>query len=119
MRSYRAFIFIALVTSLATLAGCATEPTTTADLMRGHASDEQAQVDQKTQIANDWDKAQELVDSGNRNIEDGLVKVKSAEEDLNEGNEQIERGNLQVIEGNRLMQDSMRRFRDAFPDLDL
>lgn len=105
--------------SLVALAGCASQPSTSADLMRGHASDEQSQVDRKNQIAEDWDRAQELVESGNENVDAGLKKVKNAEEARTKGERQIERGNREITEGKELMADAMERFRAAFPDLDI
>lgn len=105
--------------SLAALSGCASQPGTSADLMRGHASDEQSQVDRKNQIAEDWDEAQELVNSGNAKVESGLKRVRRAEEERAKGEQEIERGNREITEGKELMADAMERFRIAFPELDI
>ncbi|MEX1080920.1 MAG: hypothetical protein WEC99_02775, partial [Halofilum sp. (in: g-proteobacteria)] len=79
----------------------------------------QSQVDRKNQIAEDWDKAQELVESGNQKVEAGLKQVKSAEEGRVKGERKIERGNREITEGQMLLEDAMQRFRAAFPDLDI
>lgn len=99
-------------------AGCASK-LTTADFMRGYATEEQAQVDLKNQFAKDWERGQKLIESGTENIEDGEKRVESAGKDLERGKDQIKDGNREVIEGNKLVKDAEQRFREAFPDREL
>ena len=110
---------LAVVVALVTLVGCATQPPTTADRMRGHADDERARADIQSEIAADWDQGQKLVNSGNRKILDGEKMVQKAQESLRKGTALIEEGNSQVAEGGVLLRDSERRFRKAYPGLEI
>ncbi|TFG35208.1 MAG: hypothetical protein E4H45_03210 [Nitrospirales bacterium] len=102
---------------LLVIAGCASKPTTTADLMRGYANDMQTQVDLKKQLADDWGKGTKLVSSGEKRVKDGEQRVKSAERDLKRGQDDIERGSREIAEGQKLIQESERQFRENFPEL--
>lgn len=111
---------LAIAVAFVTLAGCATQqPPTTADRMRGHATDERARADIQSEIAADWDKGQKLVNSGNRKIMDGEKMVERAQEDLRKGTALIEEGKGEVSEGGILLRDSERRFRSAYPGLEI
>lgn len=101
-----------------TLAGCASTPNT-ADIMRAHAADAQSQVDLKNQLAKDWSRGANLVQSGEKRVKRGEKKVKSAEEELKEGQDQVERGNQEIAEGRKLMQESEQHFHENFPSLEL
>lgn len=102
------------------LAGCAGSKTaTTADLMRTHASEAQAQVDLKNQLAKDWEKGQKLIKSGEKNIRDGEKRVRSAEQNLKRGRDQLDRGKREVDEGSEMVRRAEERFREAFPGLEL
>jgi hypothetical protein len=110
---------LAVAVALVTLAGCATQPPTAADRMRGHADDERARADIQSEIAEDWDNGQELVNSGNRKILDGERMVEKAQKNLRAGTALIEEGNSEVAEGGMLLRDSERRFRAAYPGLEI
>lgn len=107
---------------MAMFTGCASHPSN-ADLMRGHLSPAQVQAqaegDLQAQLAKDWDKGQELIESGNKNIADGESKVKAAERDLKNGKSQVERGTKELAEGTKLVEASEKGFREAFGDLEL
>lgn len=67
--------------------GCATSaPTTPADYMRGHATDQQADVDQQKQYADDWEEGKNLVSEGNKDVKNGSEKVRDGEESIKDGN---------------------------------
>jgi peptidoglycan hydrolase CwlO-like protein len=102
-----------------TSAGCAPKTTTTADLMKGHAVEQQAQVELKNQLAKDWEKGAKLISSGEKRVKSGEKRVKSAERDLKRGQDDIERGTREIAEGQRLIQESETRFWENFPDLDI
>lgn len=55
--------------------GCASKEPTTADLMRGQASQLQGRVDLKNRLAGDWEKGKRLVESGENKIRDGQEKM--------------------------------------------
>lgn len=110
---------LAVAVALVTLAGCTTQPPTAADRMRGHASDERALADIQSEIAADWDDGQKLVDSGNRKILNGEKMVKEAQESLRKGVALIDEGNSEVAEGGLLLRDAERRFRAAYPELEI
>lgn len=110
---------LALAVALVTLAGCATQPPTAADRMRGHADDERARADIQSEIAEDWDEGQKLVKSGNRKIVNGEEMVQRAQENLRKGTALIEEGNSEVAEGSVMLRDAERRFRAAYPGLEI
>lgn len=110
---------LAMTIALVALAGCATQPPTAADRMRGHADDERARADIQSEIAEDWDNGQKLVNSGNRKILDGEKMVQKAQENLRKGTALIEEGNSEVAEGGLLLRDAERRFRSAYPGLEI
>lgn len=110
---------MATAVALVTLAGCATQPPSTADRMRGHVDDERARADIQSEIAKDWDDGQKLVNSGNRKILDGEKMVQKAQENLRKGTALIEEGNREVAQGGMLLRDSERRFRSAYPGLEI
>lgn len=116
MRRFTGFFVTGVV--VAVLSGCAGQPST-ADLMRAHALEVQAQVDMKNQLAKDWDRGSKLVRSGEKLVERGEKQIKSAEKDLKEGRERVEQGERDILEGRKLMQQSEQRFHDNFPGINL
>lgn len=102
------------------LGGCtAKSPTTTADFMRIHATDEKAtSVDQKA-IAKDWDRGSKLKLSGEKLIKDGEKLIKSGDQDMTLGRQKIEQGNKDTAEGTIIMNESERVFQEKYPDLKL
>ena len=110
--------FFITTVAVVVLGGCTGQPST-ADLMRAHALEVQAQVDMKNQLAKDWDRGSKLVRSGEKLVERGEKQIKSAEKNLKEGRERVEQGDRNIIEGRKLMQESERQFRDNFPDINL
>ena len=112
MSKLTAFVFLAVGSSMLALAGCASAPPTSGDLMRNHGAEAQSQVDLKYRLAKDWDRGSKLVASGERRLEAGKTRVKDGEHD-------IEGGKREISEGKKLIQDSERRFREEFPGLDI
>jgi len=108
----KASIFLAVGSGMLALAGCASAPPTSGDLMRGHGAEAQSEVDLKYELAKDWDRGSKLVASGEKRLESGERRVRDGERD-------IERGNREISEGRKLIQDSERRFREEFPGLDI
>lgn len=106
-------IILAFVTTM-TVTGCSSKPTT-ADLMRGQASEAQAQVDLKNQLANDWERGTKLVASGERKVSDGEKRIRAAERDLERARKLINDGNKEIADGKRLVTNSERQFEQAFP----
>lgn len=118
MRNLLVVSGISLSLCLLALTGCASKPTT-GDLMRQHATEEQAQVDLKDQAAKNWEKGTKLVATGEKRVKAGEKRVKSAERDLKRGQDDVERGNREIAEGQNLINESEKSFRESFPGLDL
>jgi len=113
-------VFCSVISAcLMVLAGCAASQPTTADLMKGHASEIQAQADLQNQLAKDWKKGTALTSTGEKRVNDGEKRVKSAESDLKKGQDDIEQGSREIAEGQKLIQESERQFRENFPELDI
>ena len=97
--------------------GCASNPSK-ADAMRDHRSNvqfqAQAESELQEQLAQDWDRGQKLIASGQKNINDGERRIDSAEKNLQRGREQLELGNREFAEGTDLVRNSEWRFREAF-----
>lgn len=105
----------------ATLAACQTTPAgppTAADIMRDRAAQDQAQIEQMTELAEEWEEGARLVQEGEQRIRDGEQLIEAAEEDLQTGRERIEQGTTEVARGEQLMQESERRFRENYPEVD-
>lgn len=110
-------VYFVVAMSTANLAGCATESERTmADLMREQASTENLRADVKEQIAADWEKGTELVDSGKKNVEAGENLIESARRDMQRAREQIELGNRQIAEGSKIIRDSERRYQETLSE---
>jgi hypothetical protein len=112
MSKLKACVVLAVGSSVLALAGCASAPPTSGDLMRDHGAQAQSQVDRKYHLAKDWDRGSKLVASGEKRLEAAERRVKDAERD-------IEGGKREISEGRTLIQDSERRFREEFPGLDI
>jgi hypothetical protein len=112
MSTLKASVFLAVGFGMLALAGCASAPPTSGDLMRDHGTQAQSQVDRKYHLAKDWDRGSKLVASGEKRLEAGARRVKDGERD-------IEGGKREISEGQKLIQDSERRFREEFPGLDI
>ena len=104
---------------LLVLAGCASQPKNTADLMKQHATEMNAQVDLKNQLAKDWENGTKLVARGEKRVKDGEKRVKSAERDNKRGQDDILRGRSEISEGQELIHMSKTKFRENFPELDI
>lgn len=109
---------IAASMALSIQVGCSRMPTT-ADVMRGHASEAQDQVNLKNELAGEWEKGSMLLRNGEERVSTGEKLVRSAEKDLEDGREMIETGNEEIEEGRKLMRDSEYRFRTNFPGFDI
>lgn len=97
------------------LAGCSSLPTT-ADSMRGHASNVQGRADRENQSAVDWDNGQKLIRSGNRNITAGNKRIATAQEALQKGQEQLALGQRELAQGTALVEAAERDFLLAYPE---
>ena len=118
MKMSKCVLVSAISLSLMTVAGCAGKPTT-ADVMRGYATEVQAQADLKNELAKNHETGQKLISSGEKQVKDGERRVKNAERDLKRGQDAIEKGNREIAEGQKLIQESEQRFRENFPELDI
>lgn len=121
MSKSNVFVCFSVGVVAAVVSGCASNPSK-GDLMRDHRSEVQIQAqaegELQDQLARDWDRGQELIESGNNNIADGEKRIEAAKEELKRGKEQVEQGKRELAEGKELVQTSERGFRDAF-DSDL
>ena len=108
-----------LLISLAmlSLSACYSTPTTS-DLMRDHVKDLQDQVGESKRLADDWDRGQDLLEAGMKNVDEGERLVRESEANLQKGRDLIARGNGEIDEGRKLQRDSELRFRAAFPGID-
>lgn len=110
---------IAMGLFLIALTGCSDDPETTADVMRDDASEGQAQVDMKKQIAKDWERGKEMIASGAELVEEGAEQVESAQEEFESGQKTIEHGEQKIAEGQKLVNESERKFQELYPGVDL
>ena len=101
------------------LTGCASAPSSTADFMRVNVAEQQAQVQLKKEIANEWDRGAALVKSGEKLVKQGEEQIQSADKELQEGKVDVEQGNAKITEGTNIMQESEKRFYDSFPTIEL
>ena len=123
MKSSKVYIGLAAGGIAAMISGCATSPSTNANLMREHRSEvevrAQAESELKDQLAQDWENGQNLIASGNQNIENGEKMMDSADRAFIRGRDRLELGKRELAEGTDLVRNSEARFRDEFGDLDL
>jgi hypothetical protein len=112
MSKLKAAVSFAVASGMLAVAGCASAPPTSGDLMRDHGAQAQSQVDRKYHLAKDWDRGSKLLAAGEKRLEAGERRVQEAERD-------IEGGKRDISEGRKLVQDSERRFREEFPGLDI
>lgn len=96
-------ILFALSTGLLQMSGCASQDPTIADEMRGAAAEVQSEADRRSQLADDWERGQSLLTSGQRKIERG-------EQRIERGQSEIEEGQAELREGRRLISESERQF---------
>jgi outer membrane murein-binding lipoprotein Lpp len=109
-----ALLFFALSLGLLQLTGCAGRQTTPtlADEMRDAAADIQVEADRHGQLAEDWERGQSLIASGERKIERGERRIQSAESDLQRGRREVSEGEAELSEGRRLVAASERRYEE-------
>jgi len=121
MKPFSSTISFTLLVALGALTGCAsqTQPTTAADIMRGHASAAQEEADLRIELAEKWERGQELAESGKDKVDKGEERLSKAERDLRNAQELISEGRSEVAEGTALVQESERRFQERFPGLEL
>jgi hypothetical protein len=121
MKAFSSAICFTFIAASAMLAGCAgqPQPTTAADVMRGHASDAQEEADLRIELAENWDRGQELTESGQEKVDKGEKLLAEAERDLRDAQALIAEGRREVTEGTALVQESERRFQETFPGLEL
>ncbi|MDT8410521.1 MAG: hypothetical protein RQ741_13060 [Wenzhouxiangellaceae bacterium] len=87
--------------------------------MRQHSDQQQRQSEIKRQLAKDWERGDELIETGRKKVERGQNRIDKAEKELEKGTEEVEQGTRQIAEGQRLKAESERRFRARFPDLEI
>jgi hydroxypyruvate isomerase len=87
--------------------------------MKQHATEMQVDVDLKNQLAEDWEKGEQLVATGEKRVNDGEKRVKSAEHDLKRGQDDVERGRREIADGQKLIDESEFKFQENFPELDV
>jgi hypothetical protein len=120
MKKIKVFMCVVASVTIVALNGCSSGGGyTTADVMRGHAKEDQSQVDLQNQIAKDWEKGAKMVSTGEARVKDGQTLIQKAENDGVTGRAEVEKGNNEIAEGNRLMQESKRRYSELFPNLEL
>ena len=109
-----ACMFLILVVTSLHLAGCASRETTPtlADEMRGAAAEVQSEADRRAQLADDWERGQSLINSGQRKIDRGERRVEAAESELERGRREIEEGEEERREGRRLVAESEQQFEE-------
>lgn len=109
-----AIIFFVLTSGLLLLTGCASRETTPtlADEMRGAAAEVQAEADRRAQLAEDWERGQRLITSGQRKLDRGERRIESAERDLERGRNEVEEGHTELRDGRRLVAESERQFEE-------
>lgn len=112
MTQRRATARITLTAGLLLLAGCAIRDTTPtlADEMRGSAAEVQQEADRRARLAEDWERGQSLIASGQKKLERGENRIESAERDLERGRREVREGRDELSEGRRLVAESERRF---------
>ncbi|MFU8832089.1 MAG: hypothetical protein ACNA7J_08030 [Wenzhouxiangella sp.] len=105
-------ILLALAAILIQLTGCASRETapTLADEMRGSAAEVQVEADRRAQLAEDWERGQSLITSGQRKLDRGERRIEAAERDLERGRNEVEEGQAELSEGRRLVAESERQF---------
>lgn len=103
MTQRSAIVFLALGTGLLLMTGCASQDPTIADEMRGAAAEVQSEADRRSQLADDWERGQSLLTSGQRKIERG-------EQRIERGRSEIEEGQAELREGRQLITESERQF---------
>ncbi|MGY6631000.1 MAG: hypothetical protein ACXIUL_08335 [Wenzhouxiangella sp.] len=99
-----------LILVILALSACASKQPTMADEMRDAAAGVQAEADRKTAMAEDWERGQALIASGERRITRGERRVSDAERALRRGQEEIAEGQRELDEGQRLVERSERAF---------
>ena len=110
--------FSTLFFAIVMLSSCAKEPST-AEKMRSYAGEVQATADRKTELAEQWETGDKMLNKGEERINDGEDLIKDAKKDLEKGRKLVSRGEDEVKEGRRLMIDAERKFQQEFPDLTL
>lgn len=108
-------LILAGLTSGLLLTGCGSRETTTptlADEMRGAAAEVQVEADRREQLADDWERGQNLIGSGQSKIERGESRISSAQRDLERGRREVEEGQAEISEGRRLVAASERRYEE-------
>ena len=73
----------------------------------------------KRELAERWERGDELERTGERRVERAQEQIAKAEENIRKAREAIERGNREIVEGRELKTESERRFEARFPDLSL
>ncbi len=105
-------VLLMLTIPLLQLTGCASreKAPTIADEMRGVAADIRSEADRRAQLADDWERGQSLITSGERTIDRGERRIEAAERELERGRREIQDGEAELSEGRRLVAESERRF---------
>ena len=103
-------VCFALASSLLMLTSCANRGPTLADEMRGAAAPVQAEADRRAAMADNWERGQTLMVSGQRKVERAERNIRSAERNLESARRELEEGQNEVAEGRRLVVESESSF---------
>lgn len=116
MHTFTKSLGITATAVILTLGGCSSK-LDTADAMRGHAQESQAQGDRQNQFAKDWEQGAALVKTGEQRIRDGEKLIQTSQTDMKAGQEQIDQGNREITLGKKMMLESEQRSRkDLAPE---
>lgn len=116
MQKNRILTVVALSSIVLVGAGCSTNQPTTADLMRNHASEQSAEASLKKNLAKDWDKGTQLIDTGEKRVKRAEKDIRQAEKQLRDARKALEKGKREMAQGQKLKASSERKFRAQFPD---
>lgn len=97
------------------LAGCANKQNSTADLMRQHAAQDSSRAAMQKDLAKQWDRGNELIISGTKQLEVAEKREKQAEKQLRQAQKNLKQAKRDIAKGERLKQRAEKRFAEEFP----
>lgn len=100
------FVFLA--------AGCSSKPST-ADMMRGHATELNEQVQLKKQLAKDWETGNKMIRDNEKAIRQAERDEAKAQRDLKQAQNAQKKAREQLAAGTQLKLESERQFSELFP----
>ncbi len=97
------------------LGGCANKQPSTADLMRQHAAEDSSRAAIQKDLAKQWDRGNELIASGTKQIKVAEKQISQSEKQLREAQRELKQAKRDVSKGERLKQQAEKRFSEEFP----